>query len=44
MDKKDEIHTLEYTQSQKEWSNAIRSNMDGPRDHHTKWSKSDKER
>ena len=28
----------------KEWNNAICSNMDGPRDYHTKWSKSDKER
>ena len=28
----------------KEWNNAICSNMDGPRDDHTKWSKPDKER
>ena len=28
----------------KEWNNAICSNMDGPRDYHTKWSKSDRER
>ena len=28
----------------KEWSNAICSNMDGTRDYHTKWSKSDRER
>ena len=27
-----------------EWNNAICSNMDGPRDYHTKWSKSDRER
>ena len=27
----------------KEWDNAIYSNMDGPRDYHTKWSKSDKD-
>ena len=27
----------------KEWNNAIFSNMDGPRDGHTKWSKSDRE-
>ena len=26
----------------KEWNNAICSNMDGPRDYHTKSSKSDK--
>ena len=25
-----------------EWSNAICSNMDGPRDCHTKWSKKEK--
>ena len=24
----------------KEWNNAICSNMNGPRDYHTKWSKS----
>ena len=28
----------------KEWNNAICSNMDGPREYHTKWSKSDRER
>ena len=28
----------------KEWNNAICSNMDGPRDYHMKWSKSDRER
>ena len=28
----------------KEWNNAICTNMDGPRDCHTKWSKSDRER
>jgi len=28
----------------KEWNNAICSNMDGPGDHHAKWSKSDRER
>ena len=27
----------------KEWNNAICSNMDGPRDYPTKWSKSEKE-
>ena len=26
------------------WNNAIYRNMDGPRDCHTKWSKSDRER
>ena len=28
----------------KEWNNAICSNIDGPRDYHTKWSKSGRER
>ena len=28
----------------KEWNNAIFSNMDGLRDYHTKWSKSERER
>ena len=27
-----------------EWNNAICSNMDGPGDYHTKWSKSERER
>ena len=29
---------------EKGWSNAICSNMDGPRDYQTKWSKSERER
>ena len=33
-----------YSAIKKEWNNAICSNMDGPRDYHTKWSKSDRER
>ena len=28
----------------KEWNNAIYSNIDGLRDYHTKWSKSDKDK
>ena len=28
----------------KEWNNAICSNMDGPRNYHTKWRKSERER
>ena len=28
----------------KEWNNAICSNMDGPGDYHTKWSKSEKDK
>ena len=27
-----------------EWNNAICSNMDGPRDYHTRWSKSEKDK
>ena len=27
-----------------EWNTAICSNMDGPKDYHTKWSKSERER
>ena len=39
------ICTMEYNSLiKKEWNNAICSNMDGPRDDHTKWSKSDRER
>ena len=30
------------TQPYKEWHNAICSNIDGPRDYHTKWSKSER--
>ena len=39
------IYTMEYYSSIiKEWNNAICSNIDGPRDCHTKWSKSERER
>ena len=45
-DKEDEVHThngaMEYYSTVgKQWNRAISSNMDGPRDYHTKWSKSD---
>ena len=33
-----------YSAVKKEQNNAICSNMDGPRDYHNKWSKSDKQR
>ena len=33
-----------YSAIKKEWNNAIWSNMDGPRDYHTKWNKSERER
>ena len=39
------LYTMEhYSAIKKEWNNAICSNMDGPRDYCTKWSKSDRER
>ena len=35
------IYTMEYySANKKEWNNAICSNIDGPRDYHTKWSES----
>ena len=38
------IHNGILLSHKKEWNNAICSNMDRPRDCHTKWSKSDRER
>ena len=38
------IHNGILLSHQKEWNNAICSNMDEPRDYHIKSSKSDKER
>ena len=38
------IHDGILLSHNKEWNNAICSNMDGPRDDHTKWSKPDMER
>ena len=38
------IYTMEYYSAIKKWNNAICSNMDEPRDYHTKWSKPDRER
>ena len=35
---------MEYYSAIKEWNNAIRSNMDGSRDYHSKWSKSEKDK
>ena len=38
------IYTVEYYLAvRKEWNNAICSYMDGPRDYHTKQSKSERE-
>ena len=46
MDKEDVVHIYSgiLLSHKKEWNSAICSNMDGPRDYHTKWSKSDRER
>ena len=54
MDKEDVAYTHTHTHThthtgilfshKKEWNDAICSNMDGPRDHYTKWSKSGRER
>ena len=45
VDKEDVVHI--YTGillgHKKEWNNAIDSNMDGPRDDHTKWTKSERQ-
>ena len=44
--KKMYIHTYNgiLLSHKKEWNNALCSYMDGPRDYHTKWSKSERER
>ena len=46
MDKEDVVHIYDgiLLSHKKEWNNAICSNVDGPRDCHTEWNKSDKER
>ena len=46
MHKEDVVHIYDgiLLGHKKEWNNVICSNMDGPRDYHTKWSKSDRER
>ena len=46
MDIEDVVHIYNgiLLSHKKEWNNAIWSNMDGPRDCHTEWSKSDRER
>ena len=39
------IYAVEnYSAIEKEWNTAVCSNVDGPRDYHTKWSKANKER
>ena len=46
MDKEDVVYIYNgiLLSHKNEWNNAICSNMDGPRDYHTKWSKPDRER
>ena len=46
MDKEDVVHIYNgiLLNRKKEWNNVICSNMDGPRDYRTKWSKPDRER
>ena len=46
MDKEDVVYinNVILLSHKKEWNNAIGSNMDGPRDYHIKWNKSDRER
>ena len=45
IDKEDMVHIYYelLLRHKKDWNNAICSSMDGPRDYHTKWSKSDTE-
>ena len=38
------VHNGILLSHKKEWDNAICSNMDGPRDDPTKWSKPDKDK
>ena len=38
------IHNGILVSHNKEWNNAICNNMNGSRDYHTKWSKSDKDK
>ena len=46
MDKEEVVHIYNgiLLSLKKEWNDTICSNMDEPRDYHTKWSKSDRER
>ena len=38
------IYTMEYYSAIKEWNDTTCSNMDGPTEYYTKWSKSERER
>ena len=43
MDKANVVYTMEYYLAiKKEWNLAICDNMDGPRDCHTEWNKSNR--
>ena len=46
MDKEDVVHTYNGVlfSHKKEWNDAIFSNMDGPRDYPTEWSKSENDK
>ena len=46
MDKEDVVHMYNVLllSHKKEWNNAIWSNMDGPKDYHTKWTKTEKDK
>ena len=44
MDKEDVVYNGILLSYKKEWNNAICSNMDRPRDYHTKWIKPDKDK
>ena len=44
INKEDAVHIYNRILAIKEWNNAICSKVDGPRDCHTEWSKSDRER
>ena len=45
MDKKDVVHIYSgILLSHKTWNNAICNDMRGPRDYHTKWNMSDKDK
>ena len=46
-DKEDVVYIYNgvlLSHKKKEWNNDICSNMDGPRDYHIKWSKSEKDK
>ena len=43
MDKEDSLYGGILFSHGNNWNNAVCSNIDGPRDYHTKWNKSDRE-